>query len=367
MCVAGATSSGKTTLLGWLLTTIPDGKRIYSIENGSRELALVRRKDGRVVNSVIHTLTRDSENERQRVDQIALLDMALRFNPDIIVVGEMRGPEANAAQEAARTGVAVVTTIHSMSCEATYRRMVSLCKRAVDMSDETLMGFVTEAYPIIAFCKQLENKERRLMEIMECEILADGTRRYRPLFQYQITENRVEDGKFVIVGHHRQINPISDSLARRLMENGMPQETLAGLLNVKRIERRRMNDGDSAIGVCGNDRGCIFTAGNEASGVYGQPVWISIESKTKSAGRHQGIIRKKKIRDFAQGTGGSTEHPSNDGQGEPVFHHLRSCSGTVLRWGIHCHFVREFFPGSGDGSGFFISTILVCETDCQSL
>ncbi len=156
VCVAGATSSGKTTLLGWLLTTIPDSKRIYTIENGSRELALVRRdQTGQVTNSVIHTLTRDSENERQRVDQIALLDMALRFNPDVIVVGEMRGPEANAAQEAARTGVAVVTTIHSMSCDATYRRMVSLCKRAVDMSDETLMGFVTEAYPIVAFCKQL--------------------------------------------------------------------------------------------------------------------------------------------------------------------------------------------------------------------
>ena len=49
VCVAGATSSGKTTLLGWLLTTIPDSKRIYSIENGSRELALVRRKEGKVV------------------------------------------------------------------------------------------------------------------------------------------------------------------------------------------------------------------------------------------------------------------------------------------------------------------------------
>ena len=232
VCVAGATSSGKTTLLGWLLTTIPDSKRIYSIENGSRELALVRRKEGKVVNSVIHTLTRDSENERQRVDQIALLDMALRFNPDIIVVGEMRGPEANAAQEAARTGVAVVTTIHSMSCDATYRRMVSLCKRAVDMSDDTLMGFVTEAYPIVAFCKQLENKERRLMEIMECEILPDGTRKFRPLFQYQITENRIEDGKFVIIGQLRQVNPISESLRRRLMENGMPQEKLSRLLAV---------------------------------------------------------------------------------------------------------------------------------------
>ena len=103
--------------MGWLLTTIPDSKRIYSIENGSRELALVRRdEEGRVRNSVIHTLTRDSENERQRVDQIALLDMALRFNPDVIVVGEMRGPEANAAQEAARTGVAVPPTAAWFPC-----------------------------------------------------------------------------------------------------------------------------------------------------------------------------------------------------------------------------------------------------------
>lgn len=238
VCVAGATSSGKTTLMGWFLTTIPDSKRIYTIESGSRELALVREKDGKIVNSVIHTLSRDSENDRQRVDQIALLDMALRFNPDVLVVGEMRGPEANAAQEAARTGVAVITTIHSMSCEATYRRMTSLCKRAVDMSDETLMGFVTEAYPIVAFCKQLENKERRLMEIMECEILPDGTRNFRPLFQYQITENRVEDGKFIITGEHKQVNAISDSLARRFLENGMPFQVLEGLRSVAKTRRK---------------------------------------------------------------------------------------------------------------------------------
>jgi pilus assembly protein CpaF len=129
VCIAGATSSGKTTVAGWILTTVPDSKRIYTIESGSRELALVREKDGRVINSVIHTLTRDSDNDRQRVDQISLLDMALRFNPDIVVVGEMRGAEANAAQEAARTGVAVLTTIHSI-LRSDIPRMVSLCKRA---------------------------------------------------------------------------------------------------------------------------------------------------------------------------------------------------------------------------------------------
>lgn len=230
ICVAGATSSGKTTAAGWLLTTIPDSKRIFTIENGSRELELVREENGKVVNSVVHTLTRDSENERQRIDQIALVDICLRFNPDILVVGEMRGAEANAAQEAARVGVAVLTTIHSNSCEATYRRMVSLCKRAVDMSDETLLSYVTEAYPIVVFCKQLENKQRRMMEIMECEILPNGDRRYNTLFRYVITENHMENDKFIIEGHHAQVNEISVSLRKRLLENGMPNEELQALL-----------------------------------------------------------------------------------------------------------------------------------------
>ena len=226
VCVAGATSSGKTTVAGWLLTTVPDTKRIFTIENGSRELALVREKDGKVVNSVIHTLTRSSENEKQDIDQDLLLDMALRFNPEIICVGEMRSAEAYSAQEAARTGHTVLTTIHSNSCEATYRRMVTLCKRKYDMADDTLMDLVTEAFPIVVFTKQLENKQRKMMEIMECEISPDGTRNFRTLFRFKITENRMDGDKFIINGHHEQISRISDSLQKRLLENGMPQEVL---------------------------------------------------------------------------------------------------------------------------------------------
>ena len=221
VCVAGATSSGKTTLANWLLTTVPDNKRIFTIENGSRELNLVKERGGKVVNSVVHTQTRDSEIERQRIDQMSLMDASLRFNPDILVVGEMRGPEADAAQEAARTGVAVLTTIHSNSCEATYRRMVSLCKRSTDISDETLMGYVTEAYPIVVFCKQLENRKRRLMEIMECSIAPDGLRHYESLFLYRISEDR-----------HIPVGCVSESLQKRLVENGMPAERLEAMLAV---------------------------------------------------------------------------------------------------------------------------------------
>ena len=226
--VAGATSSGKTTLTGWLLTTIPDDKRIYTIENGSRELDLVKRdENGRIINKVIHTITRESEDEKKSITQDILLDMALRFHPDYIVVGEMRSSEADSAQEAARTGHTVITTIHSNSCEATWRRMVTLCKRKYpNVDDNVILNLVTEAFPIVVYAKQLENKSRRIMEIMECEIKPDGERVYHTLYRYRITENRVCDGKFVIKGEHVKVNNPSPSLQRRMLENGASQEEL---------------------------------------------------------------------------------------------------------------------------------------------
>ena len=235
-CVAGATGSGKTTVAGWVLTTLPKDKRIYTIESGSRELALAQYIDGIAQNSVIHTLTRPSENEMQNIDQDVLLDFALRFNPDYICVGEMRGPEAFLAQEASRTGHPVLTTIHSNSCEATYRRMATLCKRKYSMDDNVLYDLVTEAFPIIAFSKQLENRERKLMEIMECEIMPDGKRVFRTIYRYNITENRYdESGKYIIKGHHEFVSPISLSLQKRLTENGMPKLVLEKIIRGEAI------------------------------------------------------------------------------------------------------------------------------------
>ena len=227
--VAGATSSGKTTLTGWLLTTIPFDKRIFTIENGSRELDLVERdENGKICNKVIHTITRESEDERKSITQDNLLDMALRFHPDYIVVGEMRSSEADSAQEAARTGHTVITTIHSNSCESTWRRMVTLCKRKYpNVDDKVILNLVTEAFPIVVYAKQLENKQRRIMEIMECEICPDGTRKYHSLYRYNITETRMEDGKFIVKGTHEKCSDITLSMQRRLLENGMPLSELS--------------------------------------------------------------------------------------------------------------------------------------------
>jgi pilus assembly protein CpaF len=50
------------------------------------------------------------------------------------------------------------------------------------------MALVTEAFPLLVFTKQLENKERKIMEIMECESKQNGDREFRSIYRYNITE-----------------------------------------------------------------------------------------------------------------------------------------------------------------------------------
>ena len=226
VCVAGSTSSGKTTLAGWLLTTIPDGKRIFTIENGSRELALVREKNGRVSNSVIHTLTRFSENEKQNIDQDMLLDMALRFNPEIICVGEMRDSEAHSAVEASSTDHTVVTTVHGGGGRYAHRRIAFLSQRRFPIDMKISMQQAALAFPVVVFAHKLEDNSRKVMDISECVVHDDGELEYRTLYRYQINSNEYKDGRFHIIGEFIKENSPSDYLCTKLLRGGIPQEVL---------------------------------------------------------------------------------------------------------------------------------------------
>ena len=64
--------------------------------------------------------------------------------------------------------------LRSNSCNSTYRRMMTLAKRKYNMDDSILMQIMVEAYPIIVFTKQLEDRSRKIMEIIEGEDYQDG-------------------------------------------------------------------------------------------------------------------------------------------------------------------------------------------------
>ena len=225
----GSTGSGKTTIMAWLLSNVPNNRRLITIEEGSREFDLVKRDaQGNILNSVVHLLTRPSENPALNINQDFLLERVLRKHPDVIGVGEMRSAaESLSAAESSRTGHTVCTTIHSNSCNSTYRRMMTLAKRKYNMDDSILMQIMVEAYPIIVFTKQLEDRSRKIMEIIEGEDYQDGRLIAHSLYKYEVEDNVTDDrGETRVVGHHKKIGLISDSLKKRLLDNGISNKEL---------------------------------------------------------------------------------------------------------------------------------------------
>ena len=242
VCIAGSTGSGKTTVMSWLLSMVPDNRRLITIEEGSREFDLIKRdENGRAINSVVHLLTRPHENPSLDIDQDLLLERVLRKHPDVIGVGEMRSAkEALSVAESCRTGHTVVTTIHSNSSESTYRRMMTLAKRKYNMADDILMQIMVEAYPIVVFTKQLEDGSRKIMQIIEGEDYRNGRLYYRPLYQYDVADNRMdENGKIAVIGKHKKLESISDTLKKRMLDNGIPVGKLQPFLSAPTLKNHK--------------------------------------------------------------------------------------------------------------------------------
>lgn len=234
VCIAGSTGSGKTTIMAWLLSNVPNNQRLITIEEGSREFDLVKRdENGNILNSVIHLLTRPSENPALNINQDFLLERVLRKHPNVIGVGEMRSAaESLSAAESSRTGHTVCTTIHSNSCNSTYRRMMTLAKRKYSMDDAVLMEIMVEAYPIVVFTKQLEDRSRKIMEILEGEDYRDGQLISHTLYKFEVEDNVTDEkGEIHVVGHHRKVGLISDTLKKRLLDNGISNKELAEFMD----------------------------------------------------------------------------------------------------------------------------------------
>jgi pilus assembly protein CpaF len=228
--VAGATSSGKTTMLNALLQSIPDNKRIFSIESGSRELSLVRYTNEGISNNVVHTLSRPSDNPAYDITQEDLVVASLRFNPDIVAVGEMRDVECYSAVEASLTGHTVVSTVHSGAGEAAHMRIALLCQKRFPIEFNTSLIQAGQAFPLVVYTHKLENNARKIMDISECEILPTGERRYHTLYRFNISKNTIENSETLIEGYFEKPNFLSENLKRKLMQYGIPQIELQQFL-----------------------------------------------------------------------------------------------------------------------------------------
>jgi pilus assembly protein CpaF len=237
VCAGGSTGSGKTTSLSYLLTTIDENRRLLSMEEGSREF-LLKKKDekGNTINSVVSLFTRESDNDKLRVSLQKLVELSMRMNPEIVAVGEMRSAEAYEVSEVARTGHTVVSTIHSMSAPATYRKMMTLAYKKYQMPTDFMMTLMVEAFPIIFFQKQLEDGSRKIVEIIEGTGYNTDTDEveYRTLYKYVVLD-KVKDANgnvTEVIGKHIKVNNISKELQHKLLDAGVTRQELKAFLDI---------------------------------------------------------------------------------------------------------------------------------------
>jgi len=112
--VCGETASGKTTTLNAMTAFIPFDHKCYTVEN-TPEITLPHP-------IWQHLVTRES-GEKSDVTMFDLLLASLRSRPDYIIVGEIRGKEANITFQAMQTGHPVISTFHAGSVHSMIQRL----------------------------------------------------------------------------------------------------------------------------------------------------------------------------------------------------------------------------------------------------
>jgi len=119
--IAGATGSGKTTILNALSCFIKPRMKIVTCEE-TAELNIPSENWVRFV-------TRESYGLGSlKTGEITLFDLvktSLRYRPDYLVVGEVRGEEAFVLFQAIATGHGGLSTIHAENIESVIKRLVS--------------------------------------------------------------------------------------------------------------------------------------------------------------------------------------------------------------------------------------------------
>src|SRR6266404_2441825 len=157
--VSGATGSGKSSTLAALIQEInlTDSRHIVTVESPIEYTFRPRRAYIRQ-----REVGRDTPSFEQ-----ALID-ALREDPDVLMVGEMRDPETmRLTLNASETGHLVLATVHSSTCAEALQRVVSAFPSEIQSSVSSQLADCLVA----VISQRLRFRPDLNIRVPECEIL----------------------------------------------------------------------------------------------------------------------------------------------------------------------------------------------------
>lgn len=211
---AGITGSGKTTTIRALLD--------FYVSRSNKRM-LVAEDTQELFPQNPHTLelvTSPTNDPRTNVNLRDLIMTALRLKPKYIVVGEVRGAEAEAAVEAMETGHSTIFTMHGGTAWNIVNRLVNkYLMQMPSLSIDVVERIIGNAVDYIAIQDAIPGIGRRVTSITEVTYDFESGR----VVLVPIIEFDFETEGFL------QINKLSPEKANSMMRRGISRNELADL------------------------------------------------------------------------------------------------------------------------------------------
>ena len=155
-----------------------------------------------------------------------MLNAALTFTPEAMVLQESKAGEIKDVIEAAISGHQVFTTVHAHSPETFFTRILLMYQQSgANISDHLIMKQVPQAFPWIVNLKRYKDGSRKvasITELMDYDTMT-GRFRTRTLAKFEVSGSQIIDGKLKILGEHSTYKLPSNRSFELMRENGIPE------------------------------------------------------------------------------------------------------------------------------------------------
>jgi type IV secretory pathway ATPase VirB11/archaellum biosynthesis ATPase len=170
--VSGGTSTGKTSMLNAIASVLPKEDRIVLIEDVA-EICLD-------IPNVVQMQTRPARDGIRAVTIRDLVKQALRFRPDRLIVGEVRGAEAFDLLQALNSGHAgSMSTIHATTAQSALNKLALYAMQAaLDIPLRALGPSIGAAVHIVVQMNR-RNGQRIVDQILRVECYRRETDEYQ--------------------------------------------------------------------------------------------------------------------------------------------------------------------------------------------
>ena len=156
--ISGGTSTGKTTLLNAILKEIDESERIVTIEDAPEVLPPHKNH--------LSLLASKGDQGQSRVTIQDLLEASLRFRPDRVLLGELRGKEAYTFLRAVNTGhPGSISTVHADTPHGAMEQICLMVMQAnLGLDHDQIMAYIRSIIDIVVQMKR-EGGKRFISEI----------------------------------------------------------------------------------------------------------------------------------------------------------------------------------------------------------